>query len=75
MKKKILFFAALALITWTITSCMDDGDCGFCKNVTYDNGVKTNETGETEYCGENYAAQKTKQDVVIGSLVTTTVCR
>ena len=75
MKKKILFFAGLMFIAWATTSCADTEDCGFCKNITYDNGIKTNESVETEYCGENLSAQKTKSDVTIGSQVTKTVCR
>lgn len=75
MKKRILFFATLVLVALAVVSCESTEDCGFCKNVTYDNGVKTNESGETEYCGENLSAQKTKPNVTMGTLVTKTVCR
>jgi hypothetical protein len=75
MKKKFLFFAGFMFVAWITTSCEGQESCGFCRNVTYDNGVKTNESKEIEYCGADLTAQKTKQDVTIGSLVTKTECR
>ena len=72
---KILFFAGFVFIAWVTFSCDETEDCGFCKNVTYDNNVKIKESDETEYCGANLQTQKAKPDVTIGSLVTKTICR
>jgi len=63
------------VISWATTACDNRDDCGYCKNVTYENGVKINESVETEYCGDNFWAQKEKPDLTMGSLVTKTECR
>jgi hypothetical protein len=73
MKRKILFAASLFFIAWSFTACEDT--CGFCKTVTYEDGVKINESAETEYCGADLVAQKAKPDITIGSLVTKVECR
>lgn len=73
MKRKILFGAAVLFLAWAATSCEDT--CGFCKTVTYEDGVKINESGETEYCGSDLVTQKAKPDIRIGSLVTKVECR
>lgn len=49
MKKKILFGAGLFFVAWAFTACDALGDCGFCKTVTYENGVVINSSAETEY--------------------------
>ena len=75
MKKKILSGAGLLFVAWAFTSCEALGDCGFCKTVTYESGVKINESGETEYCGTDLLTQKAKPDITIGNLVTKVECR
>jgi hypothetical protein len=73
MKRKILFGAGLMFIAWAATSC--ESDCGFCKNVTYENGAVINTGTETEYCGTDLVAQKAKPDIKVGSLTTKVECR
>jgi len=75
MKKKILFGAGLFFVAWAFTACDALGDCGFCKTVTYENGVVINSSAETEYCGTDLITQKAKPDITIGSLVTKVECR
>ncbi|HUX96126.1 MAG TPA: hypothetical protein VMV47_10365 [Bacteroidales bacterium] len=73
MKRKILFGAVVLFLAWAATSCEDN--CGFCKTVTYEDGVVINQTAETEYCGTDLLTQKAKPDITIGSLVTKVECR
>jgi hypothetical protein len=73
MKRKILFGAGLLFIGWAATSCEDS--CGFCKTVTYENGVAINTGTETEYCGTDLLTQKAKPDITVGALVTKVECR
>jgi len=72
MKKKILFAAGLFFIAWGFTACEDN--CGFCKTVTYENGVIINEGTETEYCGTDLLTQKAKPDITVGDLTTKVEC-
>jgi hypothetical protein len=73
MKRKILFGACFLFVAWAFTSCEDT--CGFCKNVTYENGAVINSGTETEYCGTDLVTQKAKPDITVGSLVTKVECR
>jgi len=73
MKRKILLGAGLLFIGWAATSCEEN--CGFCRTVTYENGVVINTGTETEYCGADLLAQKAKPDITVGSLVTKVECR
>ncbi|MDR2887882.1 MAG: hypothetical protein LBV26_07790 [Bacteroidales bacterium] len=75
MKTKIILLALLVFIAWAAPSCDSGDDCGYCRTVTYDNGFKTQESPETEYCGLDLLTQQTRQDVKIGSQVTKTECR
>lgn len=75
MKRKILFGAGLLFVAWAFNACEALGDCGFCKNVTYENGSVINSGTETEYCGADLVTQKAKPDITIGSLVTKVECR
>lgn len=75
MKRKVLFGAALMFVAWAATSCNPLTDCGFCKNVTYENGSVVNSGTESEYCGTDLITQKAKPDITIGSLVTKVECR
>jgi hypothetical protein len=75
MKRKLIFGASFMLIVWAFTSCEALSDCGFCKEVTYENSSVVNETSETEYCGADLIKQKAIQPVTIGSLTTKVECR
>jgi hypothetical protein len=75
MKRKILIGAGLLFVAWAFTACEALGDCGFCKTVTYENGVVINTGTETEYCGADLISQKAKPDITVGSLVTKVECR
>lgn len=75
MKKKILFGACLLFVAWAFNSCEALGDCGFCKYVTYENGVVTNTGPETEYCGADLIKMKATPDLPVGNLVTKVECR
>ncbi len=75
MKKKLLFGSAFVLLSWAVTSCEALNDCGFCKNVTYENGVITNTGAETEYCGADLIAKKATPDYTVGTLTTKVECR
>jgi len=75
MKRKILFGAGLLFVALAFNACEALGDCGFCKNVTYENGSVINSGTETEYCGTDLVTQKAKPDITIGSLVTKVECR
>jgi hypothetical protein len=75
MKRKILFGTGFLFVALAFTACEALGDCGFCKNVTYENGTVINTGTETEYCGADLVAQKAKPDITIGQLVTKVECR
>ena len=75
MKSKLLFGASFLFIAWAFTSCEALSDCGFCKNVTYENGSVINEGSETEYCGDALIAKKATPPVTVGSLTTKVECR
>lgn len=75
MNKKLILGASFLFITWAFTSCDPLSDCGFCKEVTYENNVVVNEGAETEYCGTDLAKQKAIAPVTVGSLTTKVVCR
>ena len=75
MKRKLIFGASFLFIAWAFTSCDALSDCGFCKNVTYENGSVVNEGSETEYCGTDLVTKKATPPVTVGSLTTKVVCR
>lgn len=75
MKRQLLFGTAFLFIAWGITSCEALGDCGFCKYVTYENGVVTSSGSETEYCGADLIKQKAIIDVKVGQVTTKVECR
>lgn len=75
MKRKSLFGASFLFIAWAFTSCEALSGCGFCKNVTYENGTAINEGSETEYCGQDLLTMKATPPVTVGSLTTKVVCR
>lgn len=73
MKKKILFGAVVLFLAWAATSCEDN--CGFCKTVTYEDGVVINSDTEREYCGSDLIKQKAIPDIKVGALTTKVECR
>jgi hypothetical protein len=75
MKKKLILGASFLFIACAFTSCEVLSDCGFCKEVTYENGSIVNETAETQYCGTDLAKQKAISPVTVGALTTKVVCR
>jgi hypothetical protein len=75
MKRKLLFGALYLFIAWAFTSCESLSDCGFCKNVTYENGTVINEGSETEYCGQDLITKKVTPPVTVGSVTTKVECR
>lgn len=75
MKRKFLLGASFLFIAWAFTSCEALSDCGFCRNVTEENGIIINESSETEYCGADLVKKKATPPVTIGSLTTKVVCR
>jgi hypothetical protein len=75
MKRKLILGASFLFIAWAFTSCEPQSDCGYCKNVTYENGTVVNESAETEYCGQDLTDQKNTAPVTVGSLVTKVECR
>lgn len=62
-------------ITWAVTSCEGLSNCESCKWVTTDSstGQVTEAPGETEYCGAELIAIKTKT-VTNGNQKTVYVC-
>ena len=75
MKRTLIFGATFLFIAWAFTSCESLSDCGFCKNVTYENGSVINEGTETEYCGQDLIVKKATPPVTVGSLTTKVECR
>ena len=75
MKKKLVLGASFLFIACAFTSCEAISDCGFCKEVSYENGSVVNETAETEFCGADLVKQKAIQPVTIGAVTTKVVCR
>ena len=62
MKRNLIYILFFLLIAWAATSCEAISNCELCKWVTTDssNGDVTEATVETEYCGADLIAIKTK---------------
>jgi hypothetical protein len=75
MIRKLIFGASFLFIAWAFTSCEALSDCGFCKDVTYENNNIINESAETEFCGTQLVKKKATPPVSVGSLTTKVVCR
>jgi hypothetical protein len=75
MKRKLIFGASFLFIAWGFTSCEALSDCGFCKEVIYENNAVLSESSETEYCGEELIQKKATTPVTTGSLTTKVECR
>jgi hypothetical protein len=75
MKRKLIFGVSFLLCVWAVTSCEALSDCGYCKEVEYENGSVINESIETEYCGIDLINKKATKDVTINDRTTKVVCR
>jgi hypothetical protein len=75
MKKKLLYFSALLVMTWAFTRCEAPGTCKICHQVTYDGTTITQEDPEAQYCGADLTAIENAHDIVNGSTRVTWVCR
>lgn len=74
--KKILYAAALILITCTFSSCEILGDgCQVCQTVSYDNGNPIAWGTEAEYCDEDLVAIKAIPPSTAGGVTTYWECR
>jgi hypothetical protein len=75
MKRKLVFGATFLFIAWAFTSCEALSDCGFCKDVIYENNAVLSESIETEYCGEELIKKKATAPVTTNNLTTKVECR
>ncbi len=75
MKRKIIFGASFLLIAWAVNSCESLSDCGYCKDVIYENNVVVNSGPETEFCGVELIKRKATPPLTTGSQVTKVECR
>ena len=74
--KKILYAAAILLITCTFSSCEILGDgCKVCQTVSYDNGNPIAWGTEGEYCGDDLLAIKAIPPTTAGGVTTYWECR
>jgi hypothetical protein len=75
MKRNLIIGTTFLFMVWAFTSCESLSDCGFCKDVTYENGSVINESAETEYCGQDLIDKKATPPVNVGALTTKVQCR
>ena len=76
MYKKLVFGLFLAMVSISFTGCEGILDnCKVCSLNTYEDGVLSSSTSETEYCGAELATILATKDVVDGNLVTKWECR
>jgi hypothetical protein len=74
--KKILYAAALLLITCAFSSCEVLGDgCQVCQTVSYENGNPIAWGTEAEYCGQELIAIKAIPPSTVGGVTTYWECR
>jgi len=74
--KKILYAAALILITCTFSSCeILGGGCQVCQTVSYDHGNPLARGTEAEYCDEELVAIKALPPSTSGGVTTYWECR
>ncbi len=75
MKRKLFYFAGLALMAWSFTSC-ETMSCKVCRQNTYNSsGDLLTEGSETQYCGAELIGIETTKDVTVGGITTKWVCR
>jgi hypothetical protein len=75
MKRKLIFGASFLFIAWAFTSCEALSDCGYCKDVIYENNSVLSESSETEYCGADLLSKKATPPVTTNNLTTRVECR
>lgn len=75
MKRKLLYFAVLILITCTFKACdLLGGDCQTCQLVSYDNGHAFDWQDEAEYCGDELLTIKATPPTTSGGITTQWEC-
>jgi hypothetical protein len=75
MKRKLLYFAGLILITCTFKACDLLGEnCQICHLVSYENGNLISEENEAEYCNETLLAIKATPPATTGGVTTQWEC-
>ena len=75
MKRKLIYGIFFLMTAWAFTSCEALNDCGYCKDVNYENGSVVNESSETQYCGDDLIRKKATPPVTVGSITTRVECR
>ncbi len=75
MNRKLILAAAFFLMVWAFNSCESLSSCKICKQVTYVDGVVTQEGTESEYCDANLVAIEAAKDIVNGNTRITWECR
>jgi hypothetical protein len=75
MNRKLILAAAFFLLAWGFNSCESLTSCKICKQVTYVDGVVTQEGTESEYCDANLVAIESAKDIVNGNTRITWECR
>ncbi len=75
MKRKLVLGVTFLIFAMAFNACESLSDCGYCRNVTYENGSVVNEDSETEYCGDELVKKKATLPVTVGSLTTKVECR
>jgi hypothetical protein len=63
---KLIMLVIISVLI-SFTSCQDDEYCMKCRKVTYEDGVKTNETTAAPYCGTALDEILDSGDVTIGN--------
>lgn len=75
MNRKLILAATFILMAWAFNSCESLSSCKICKQVTYVDGVVTQEGTESEYCDANLVAIESAKDIVNGNTRITWECR
>lgn len=76
MKRKLLYFAGLLLITCTFRACdMIGGNCRICQLVSYnEDGSPISWEDEAEYCDDDLLSIKATLPVTTGGITTKWEC-
>lgn len=75
MKRKLLYFAGLILITCTFKACdLLGGSCQRCQLVSYENGNAISWEAEAEYCDEDLLGIKAIPPTTTGGVTTQWEC-
>lgn len=75
MKLRTLLFVIIFIIVGLLHACLPDVlDCQKCKIVTYENGVKVEETSATQYCGTALDSVLNESPATVGNRTTQWEC-